>query len=143
MSGLELLEKHPRSGEVIRAWFLKQMFESFNDQDVPDEFKDFMREQGVENDKVGKMIDINPRMLLDVFDDNDIVIETSLYPNGEFTIKIGNHATTNSWKTRKEAELFAIDAAFDILENKLKPVLEDGESNIATDDSGDDQVHTE
>jgi hypothetical protein len=143
MSGLELLEKHPRSGEVIRAWFLKQMFESFNDQDVPDEFKDFMREQGVENDKVGKMIDINPRMLLDVFDDNDIVIETSLYPNGEFTIKIGNQATTNSWKTRKEAELFAIDAAFDILENKLKPVLEDGESNIATDDSGDDQVHTE
>jgi hypothetical protein len=143
MSGLELLEKHPRSGEVIRAWFLKQMFESFNDEDVPDEFKDFMREQGVENDKVGKMIDINPRMLLDVFDDNDIVIETSLYPNGEFTIKIGNQATTNSWKTRKEAELFAIDAAFDILENKLKPVLEDGESNIATDDSGDDQVHTE
>lgn len=143
MSGLELLEKHPRSGEVIRAWFLKQMFESFNDKDVPDEFKDFMREQGVENDKVGKMIDINPRMLLDVFDENDIVIETSLYPNGEFTIKIGNQATTNSWKTRKEAELFAIDAAFDILENKLKPVLEDGESNIATDDSGDDQVHTE
>lgn len=143
MSGLELLEKHPRSGEVIRAWFLKQMFESFNDKDVPDEFKDFMREQGVENDKVGKMIDINPRMLLDVFDENDVVIETSLYPNGEFTIKIGNQATTNSWKTRKEAELFAIEVAFDILENKLKPVLEDGESNITTDDSGDDQVHTE
>ena len=143
MSGLELLEKHPRSGEVIRAWFLKQMFESFNDKDVPDEFKNFMREQGVENDKVGKMIDINPRMLLDVFDDNDIVIETSLYPNGEFTIKIGNQATTNSWKTRKEAELFAIDAAFDILEDKLKPVLEDGESDITTEDSGDDQVHTE
>jgi hypothetical protein len=119
MSGLELLEKHPRSGEVIRAWFLKQMFESFNDEDVPDEFKDFMREQGVENDKVGKMIDINPRMLLDVFDENDIVIETSLYPNGEFTIKIGNEATTNSWKTRKDAEAFAIEAAFELLENKL------------------------
>lgn len=143
MSGLELLEKHPRSGEVIRAWFLKQMFESFNDKDVPDEFKNFMREQGVDNDKVAKMIDINPRMLLDVFDENDVVIETSLYPNGEFTIKIGNQATTNSWKTRKEAELFAIDAAFDILEDKLKPVLEDGESDITTEDSGDDQVHTE
>lgn len=128
MSGLELLEKHPRSGEVIRAWFLKQMFESFNDEDVPDEFKDFMREQGVENDKVGKMIDINPRMLLDVFDDNDIVIETSLYPNGEFTIKIGNEATTNSWKTRKEAELFAIDAAFEILEKQLTPKEETNEN---------------
>jgi hypothetical protein len=143
MTGLQLLEKHPRSGEVIRAWFLKQMFESFNDEDVPTEFKDFMREQGVENDKVGKMIDINPRMLLDVFDENDIVIETSLYPNGEFTIKIGNQATTNSWKTRKESELFAIEAAFEILENKLKPVLQDEESDITTEDNGDDQVHTE
>lgn len=121
MTGLQLLEKHPRSGEVIRAWFLKQMFESFNDENVPTEFKDFMREQGVDNDKVGKMIDINPRMLFDVFDENDIVIETSLYPNGEFTIKIGNQATTNSWKTRKESELFAIEAAFEILEKQLTP----------------------
>jgi hypothetical protein len=119
MSGLELLQKHPITAELIRTWFLRQMFESFKDQDVPTEFKDFMREQGVDNDKVAKMIDINPRMLLDVFDENDVVIETSLYPNGEFTIKIGNEATTNSWKTRKEAELFAIDAAFQILEDRL------------------------
>jgi hypothetical protein len=143
MTGLELLEKHPYTAEVVKAWFVEKMIESLKTEDVPDDFKNFMREQGVEYDKLAVMIDANPRMLLDVFDDNDVVIETSLYPNGEFTIKIGNQATTNSWKTRKEAELFAIDAAFDILEDKLKPVLEDGESDIATEDSGDDQVHTE
>ena len=121
MKGLELLEKYPASAGLVRAWFLNQMIESFKDETVPDGFKDFMREQGVENDKVGTLIDVNPRMLLDVFDENNIIIETSLYPNGEFTIKIGNEATTKSWKTRKEAELFAIDAAFDILEAKLAP----------------------
>lgn len=143
MTGLELLEKHPYTAEVVKAWFVEKMIESLKTEDVPDDFKNFMREQGVEYDKLAVMIDANPRMLLDVFDDNDVVIETSLYPNGEFTIKIGNQATTNSWKTRKEAELFAIDAAFDILEDKLKPVLEDGESDITTEDSGDNQVHTE
>jgi hypothetical protein len=143
MSGLELLEKHPYATEVIRTWFLEKMIESLNDQSVPDEFKDFMRGQGIDNDRLSTMIDANPRMLFDVFDENDLFIEIFMYPDVTFTCKIGNEATTNSWKTRKEAEMFAIEAAFDILENKLKPVLEDEESDIATGDNGDDQVHTE
>ena len=128
MKGLELLESHPASAEVVRTWFLNQMIESFKDDTVPEGFKNYMLEQGIDNDKVGTLIDVNPRNLLDVFDENNIIIETSLYPNGEFTIKIGNQATTNSWKTRKEAELFAIDAAFEILENKLTPKEEADEN---------------
>jgi hypothetical protein len=143
MSGLELLEKHPYATEVIRTWFLEKMIESLNDQSVPDEFKDFMRGQGIDNERLSTMIDANPRMLFDVFDENDLFIEIFMYPDVTFTCKIGNEATTNSWKTRKEAEMFAIEAAFDILENQLKPVLEDEESDITTEDSGDDQVHTE
>ena len=143
MTGLELLEKHPYATEVIRTWFLEKMIESLNDQSVPDEFKDFMRGQGIDNERLSTMIDANPRMLFDVFDENDLFIEIFMYPDVTFTCKIGNEATTNSWKTRKEAEMFAIEAAFDILENKLKPVLEDEESDITTEDSGDDQVHTE
>lgn len=125
MKGLELIEKYPAAGKVIKEWFFKSMLESFKDDSVPDEFKEFMLEQGIEDDKIGTLIDVNPRMLFDVFDDNDIVIENSLYPSGEFTIKIGNQATTQSWKKRKEAELFAIEAAFEILENKLSPKLEE------------------
>jgi hypothetical protein len=121
LKGLELLEKHTLTAKIIRDWFLKKMMESFKDETVPEEFKQYMIDQGVENEKVATLIDVNPRMLLDVFDENNIVIETLLYPNGEFTIKIGNQATTNSWKTRKEAELFAIEAAFEILEKQLTP----------------------
>lgn len=125
MKGIELLEKYTESAKIIRAWFLEKMIESLQTADVPDDFKQMMRETGIEDDKLAIMIDSNPRMLLDVFDDNDIVIENSLYPDGTFTIKIGNQATTQSWKTRKESELFAIDAAFEILENKLSPKIEE------------------
>ena len=128
MKGLELLEKHPLTANVVRDWFMNQMLESFKDETVPEGFKQYMLEQGIDNDKVGTLIDVNPRNLLDVFDENNIIIENSLYPNGEFTIKIGNQATTNSWKTRKEAELFAIDAAFEILEKKLTPKEETDEN---------------
>jgi len=119
MTGIELLEKHPLTAKVIKDWFLEKMIESFKDEDVPTEFKDFMREQGVENDKVAKMIDANPRMLFDVFDENKIFIEIYMFPDDTFTCKISNGATTNSWKTRKEAELFAIEEAFLILEERL------------------------
>ena len=142
MTGLELLEKHPYTTEVIRTWFLEQMIESMKDQSVPDEFKDFMRGQGIDNERLSTMIDANPRMLFDVFDENDLFIEIFMYPDVTFTCKIGNEATTNSWKTRKEAEMFAIEAAFEILENKLKPVTEDEHVDITTEDDGDDQVHT-
>ncbi len=125
MTGLELLEKYPLSAKIVKDWFIKSMLESFKDADVPEDFKQFVLEQGIEDDKVSKLIDVNVRILFDVLDGNGIVIETSLYPNGEFTIKIGNQATTNSWKTRKEAEIFAIDVAFDILENKLSPKEEE------------------
>lgn len=122
MSGLELLEKYPLSAKIIKDWFLGQMIESLKKETIDEEFKTFMREQGIDDDKMGTLIDINPVMLFPVFDEHDVIIETSLYPNGEFTIKIGNQATTNSWKTRKEAELFAVEAAFEILENKLTPI---------------------
>jgi len=125
MKGIDLLQKHTASAVVIRAWFLEKMIESLQTSDVPDDFKNMMRETGIEDDKLAIMIDANPRMLLDVFDDNDIIIENSLYPDGTFTIKIGNQATTQSWKTRKESELFAIEAAFEILENKLSPKIEE------------------
>ena len=125
MKGLELIQKYPLAAKVIKDWFLERMITSLNDESIDQDFKDYILEQGLENEKMAILIDANPRMLFDVFDENDIVIENSLYPDGTFTIKIGNQATTNSWKTRKEAELFAIEAAFEVLENKLSPKLEE------------------
>ena len=122
MKTSELLEKHPLATEVVRTWFFNEMVKSFADENVPEEFKEMMKQEGVTNERLATLIDVQPRTLFDVFDENSIVIETSLYPNGEFTIKIGNQATTNSWKTRKEAEIFAVEAAFELLEERLKPI---------------------
>jgi len=119
MKGLELLEKYPLSATIIREWFLEKMLESLNDASISDEFKEMMKAAGIEDEKIGILIDVNSRMLLDVFDDNKIFIEVFLYPDDTFTCKIGNQATTQSWKTRKEAELFAVEAAFEILESTL------------------------
>jgi hypothetical protein len=138
MKAIELLKKYPLTTEVVRDWFIAKMMESVNeDNDVPEDFKKFMIDQGVPNDRLCVFIDANPRSLFDVFDENDLFIEIFMYPDVTFTCKIGNEATTNSWKTRKEAEMFAIEAAFDILENKLKPVSDDGESETTTEDNGD------
>jgi hypothetical protein len=128
MSGLELLQKHPLVANVIKEWFLKSMLESFKDETVPEEFKQFMLEQGVEEDKVGTLIDVNPRMLLDVFDANDIYINI-IRNNGKFMWGWSDneeHSIKGELiNTRKEAELFAVEAAFEILENKLSPKVEE------------------
>jgi len=125
MKGLELLEKYPLSATLIRAWFLEKMLESLNDASISDEFKTMMREAGIENDKIGTLIDVNPRMLFDVFDENHILIEIfrplneeSIYPSNYFSYKIGN-ISPDIKKTRKETELSAIETAFEILEDNL------------------------
>jgi len=129
MGGLKLLEKHPISAKLIREWFMEKMIESLNDNAITDEFRQFMREQSIDDDKIGVMIDANPRMLLDVFDENHILIEIfrplnegSIYPSNYFSYKIGN-ISPDIKKTRKEAEHSAIEEAFGILENLLTPSL--------------------
>lgn len=116
---MNIIEKYPLSIEVVKDWYMSKMKEALVDESVSNEFAEFMLTQGVPDEVLTNLITDNPRSLFDVLDYNNIIIETFLYPSGEFTIKIGNQATTQSWKTRKEAEAFAIEAAFDILEEGL------------------------
>jgi predicted transcriptional regulator len=126
MKAINLLNKYPLSKNIIKEWMFNKLVESIKqDESVPENFKQYILNEGLDDEKLATMIDGQPRTLFDVFDENDIVIETLLYPSKEFTVKIGNLATTNSWKTRKEAELFAIDAAFELLENNLSPKIEE------------------
>jgi hypothetical protein len=128
MTGLELLEKYPLAKNIVKDWFMRSMLESFKDQSVPEEFKQFMLEQGIEDDKVGKLIDVNVRILFDVFDENDICINIEKSANKivEWSWEISPGHTQNSvCKSRKEAEHAAIEKAFEILENKLTPVVEE------------------
>ena len=124
MSGLEILEKYPLSAKLVRDWFMKSMLESFNDEEVPEEFKQYMLEQGIENDKVGKLIDVNVRILFDVFDENEIFISVNV-TDKKFTYRIDNLVNPTEYSTRKECELISITRAFEILENKLTPSVKD------------------
>lgn len=121
MNSSVILEKNPLSAELVRRWFTNKMFDSIqNDTTVPQEFKDYVMSEGVSNESLSIFIDSNPRSLFDLFDEHDVIIETIVYPDKTFSCKIGQQATTLSWNTRRESEEFAIESAFEILEEKLK-----------------------
>jgi len=136
MSGLELLEKYPRAASVIRNWLLNRMVEALQSESIDEDFKQYMRDQGIDNNNIAPMIDSNPRMLLDIFDANEVFICIAVwtktpghFENVEFSFSINATNKNNSnFATRKEAELFAIEAAFEILDNKLTPKEESNEN---------------
>lgn len=122
MNGIELLEKYSKSATVIKQWFLERMLESLKDESLPETFKEYARQQEIDNDKIGKLIDGNPRTLFDVFDENDLSINIVRTPNRTegWEWEIMQESVENSiCKSRKEAELFAIEAAFKLLNEKL------------------------
>ena len=120
MTGLELLENYDKAAIVIKQYFLNVMLESLKDENLPESFKEYAREAGIDNDKVAVMIDAQPRGLFDVFDANKIYVGITpnfLVGGMEFKYTIGD--ITGEQPTRKEAERIAIEKAFEILNNKL------------------------
>jgi len=125
MTGLELMTKFPYAAEEIRQWFLNEMIESFEDEEVPEEFKQMMRDTGISVEHVAKLIDINPRVLFDVFDKNKIYVEITR-EIGAFGATVYSSEPTNTisnFKDRKSAELSAIVFAFQALNLQLTPVI--------------------
>ena len=136
MKAIELLKKYPLTTEVVRDWFIVKMMESVNeDNDVPEDFKKFMIDQGVPNDRLCVFIDANPRSLFDVFDENDVIIIIKYHDNFGFTWAVEEADDQSFYKTRKEAELSSIESAFDILENKLTPVSDDSDITENSEDN--------
>jgi hypothetical protein len=124
---LELLEKNPQATEVVKSYYLDVMLASLNDDSLPDNFKDFVRQQGIDNDKIAKIIDGSPRNLFDVFDENSLFIET-MYMEGAFHYTINNGenvilSNPQPYKTRKECDRAVIEEAFKLLNDKLCPTL--------------------
>jgi hypothetical protein len=119
----ELLEQHPLSTEVIRKWFFNQMLASIEvAQEVPQEFKEAMLKEGVTNERLAILIAAQPRTLFDVFDENNIIIIIKYHDNFGFTYSVEEADENNFFKKRKDAELEAIDIAFEILEEQLTPI---------------------
>ena len=121
MNGKTLLETYPKAADVIRKHFMDKLLESLNDADLPDDFKEFARQQDIDNDKIGGLIDAQPRGLFDVFDTNNVFIQISVdLENKCFRWSFdGGKVESNDYTSRKEAESEAIGKAFEILNEKL------------------------
>jgi hypothetical protein len=118
MNSLELLKNNQKCALIIKQWFLSKLLDSLSDTTVPDEFKEFVKAQDLEDDKIATMINSSPRMLFDVFDEYKVYIQINVGPNFSYSINEGD-VISGSWETRIEAEKSAIEQAFKILEAKL------------------------
>ena len=122
MTTNELLDLYPIATEVVRDWFMDKMAESFKNQELPDNFKNLMREQGIPNDKLIKLIEVNPRVLFDVSDDNGVIINV-VHSNGVFSWDVNTVKSLDSYSSRREAESASVQRAFQILHDKLNVTL--------------------
>ena len=116
----KLFETYPKAKEIIKAWFLEKMLESFKDETVPEDFKEFVRKQGLEDQQIVKIIGSNPRSLFGVLDDNKLFIEirVNMEEGPEFSWGINGNKTDSWYPTRTEAELKAVTECFKQLNEK-------------------------
>lgn len=132
-----LLEKYPYAAEAVGNWFMEKMVESFKDENVPNDFKEFMRQQGISNDRLAQIIQGNPRVLFDVFDDNNVVINVMCI-HKDFTWNIGDVKGDRMYSSRKEAELNAVERAFQILDEKLNIIISETKNDEGPDSTTSD-----
>jgi len=106
----KLFETYPKACEIIKSWFLEQMLESFKDETVPDDFKEFVRKQGIDTERIIKIIGSNPRSLFQVMDENKLFIEirVNMEEGPEFSWGVNGNRTDDWYTTRTEAELKAV-----------------------------------
>src|SRR6478736_8170340 len=88
---LNLLEQHPKCLSVITDHFMKVMIDSFDTEEVPEEFKQSMRETGISKERLAMIIGGAPRCLFDVFDENEIFIEVYRTQSKAFTFNIEDY----------------------------------------------------
>jgi hypothetical protein len=129
MKGIELLEQNPESAKLICSYYLEVMLESLNDDSLPEDFKDHVRSQGMDNNNIAAILDGNPRNLFDFFDDQSLFINIMTEKGKTFsytiitdTVSVGN---TSMSLTRKKTEKEAIITAIGMLETRLtNPVID-------------------
>ena len=133
MKGIELLEQNPESAKLICSYYLEVMLESLNDDSLPEDFKDHVRSQGMDNNNIAAILDGNPRNLFDFFDSRKIYVDVRPFTNGLFSYSvISDIATSGSsevYKTRKEADKEAVEEAIRLLEIVLTKSVIDKENS--------------
>lgn len=117
---LEIMEQYPEAARVVREYYLEKMLSSLNDDSLPEGFKEYVRSQGIDNEKIAKMLEVSPRGLFDVFDNNGIFIQINAFVGTQsFSWNINNDGNNKHYGSRKEAETDAVIKAFELLNEKL------------------------
>lgn len=120
---LELMEKYPEAAKEVVAFYLDKLLDSLKTESVPEDFKEYVRQQGVDNNTIVKIVENSPRMLFDVFDTYELFVETMYMENAfHYTISNGTEIVTSNSKnynTRKECDQAAVEDAFKLLNDKL------------------------
>jgi hypothetical protein len=133
MKGIELLEQNPESAKLICSYYLEVMLQSLNDESLPEDFKDHVRAQAMDNRNIAAILDGNPRNLFDFFDSQSLFINIMTEKGETFSYKIIINeigvSSTLMAKTRKEAEKEAIIAAIGMLETRLTNSIIDKENS--------------
>jgi len=132
MKGIELLEQNPNTAKLICSYYLEIMIESLKHEGLPEDFKESIREEGIDNRNVGAILDGNPRNLFDFFDSHNMYINVTSFSDGSFSYSITSDIATSGssevYKTRKEADKIAVETAIKQLESTLTKSVSDKEN---------------
>ena len=123
MTALELLETYPKAANAIAQFYQKRLIQSMNTDNVPEDFKELLKQQNFDNLYVSKFLDANPRILFDIFDENGLFIET-FYMEHMFHYTITNgeeilETNTEKYETRRECDRAVIEVAISLLNELL------------------------
>ena len=122
MNALELLQENPHAAQVIKDYYVELMINSLDESSLPENFKEFVREQGVDDEKVAQMMEANARNVYDVLDDNGFVISMNWdMAFNKFSYHINDGHYDKYYDSRKEAENAAVASCIFLLERKLNP----------------------
>lgn len=127
------LEQYPLAGKLLHDYYLDLMLTSINISELPDDYKEQIKKDGIEMDKIEDIANTNARHLFDFFDGQGIYVNVKASTEGTFMFSIvGDIATlgsTKTYNTRKEAESNAIEQAMKQLELLLTKSISDKENS--------------
>ena len=117
---IELLQKYPEAAKVVKAYYLEIMLSTLIDNSLPEDFKEHVREMGIDDDKISRILNGSPRAMFDVFDDNGIFINVTF--DNEYRVfrySVDGEVDSQEYLFRKAAEEAAVGEAFKILNERL------------------------
>ena len=114
------LDSYPKTAQLLQDYYTTMMLASIDTANVPEDFKETIRKEGVSMDKIEILVNSNPRHLFEFFDNRSMYINVSGHSSGTFTYYIvGETATTgnnDTFMSRKSADAAAVEEAIRQLE---------------------------